>query len=126
VFPFAIDAVVHCVPEILVGPTSDACLLVRSDIGRVDRAEGRRHGAPAGERLPAFLGVAGLAVARVDQVTATHDLAVQRRRVHVHRDRGAECAGEAEADGGGCGELELDAHDRDSTMVRRSSAVRAS
>src|SRR6185503_7239308 len=74
-------------------PRADAGGRVGRDIGRVDRAERRRHGATAGERLPPVRRVAGLAIAGEREVAA----ALDRRMRAVAGDR----RGHGGAGGGG-------------------------
>src|SRR5581483_7531369 len=72
--PVAPDAVVHRVPEVLFAPFANAGLAVRRDVGRIDGAERCRHGAPAGERLAAIVGMTCRAVARVHEIATAHHL----------------------------------------------------
>jgi hypothetical protein len=59
----AIGAFAHGALEGLDAPVADAGLLIRRDVGRIDRAERRGHRETAGEGLAAGRSVAGDAVA---------------------------------------------------------------
>src|SRR6266851_5159127 len=61
--------------EILEAPGAEPGLLVRRDVGRIERAERRRQGAAAGEALAVVLGigVAADAIRRVEDIGAALD-----------------------------------------------------
>ena len=56
--------------ELISRPVADAGLAIWRDVGRIERAERRRHGQPAGEQRTAGIGVAGNAVAGAGQIFA--------------------------------------------------------
>ncbi len=76
----------HGIEEILVAVVADAGLLVRRDVGRVERAERQFEGEPAGEWLAALRGVANDTVGSVREVLAAFDQARLRKlRGHAGR-----------------------------------------
>jgi hypothetical protein len=83
VLALVVDPLVHRAVELLVGPVADAGLAVGRDVRRVDDPERRGDRAVAGEGLAPVVGVAGGAIAGVDEVAAALDLAV----VGVDRER---------------------------------------
>ena len=77
--PGAIDAIVHGAQKILAAPESDTGIRIGRDVGRMDRAEGRRQRQSAGEWLASGLGVAGTAVADGGELRALgHDGGVEQ------------------------------------------------
>ena len=69
----AADAAMHRVEEILIAVIADAGLLVRRDVGRIERAERQLEAEAAGIFLAARRGVADHAVRRPRQIFAALD-----------------------------------------------------
>src|SRR6266852_2208352 len=78
VMPVIVDALAQRVVELRRAPAADAVLLVRRDVGSIERAEGRRQRPAAGERLTAafHIGVAASAIGGAEQ-----NLAALKRRL---------------------------------------------
>ncbi len=76
----AIDALAHGALESRFRPAADASVRIGRDVGGHHRAERRRQAEPAGERLAARRGVAGVAVAnRGEFGTAAHHSLIEHR-----------------------------------------------
>src|SRR6185437_13936431 len=73
VLAVATDAIVHRVVEVLFRPLADAGCRIRRDVGRIDSAEWRGDCESTRIRLAALGGVAGGAVAGIDQIASSLD-----------------------------------------------------